>query len=61
MDINFVEQLVCSDCGLVFGELLAFGDGLYADLICPRCGASEGAVSSIECLYNTARASLIRP
>jgi hypothetical protein len=28
--------------------------------ICPRCGAGHGAISTIECLYDTAWASLMR-
>ncbi len=59
MDIDFVEQLMCSDCGLVYGEMLVLSDR-DDDRICPRCGAGHGAVSSIECVYGTAQASLIR-
>lgn len=57
---NLIEQLVCSDCGLVYGEMLAFDGRQGQDKTCPRCGACEGAVSSIQCLYHTAQASLIR-
>jgi hypothetical protein len=60
MDIDFVEQLVCSDCELVYGETLVLRDGHAAHMTCPRCGAGDGAVSSIECVYGTAQASLIR-
>lgn len=61
MDIDFSEQLVCSNCGLVYDEMLAFENHRGNDKTCPRCGASEGAVSPIECLYKTAQATLIRP
>jgi hypothetical protein len=60
MDINFIEQLVCSDCGFVYGEMLVFESNKGADRICPHCGAGDGAVSAIECIYGTAQASLIR-
>ncbi|RUL63441.1 hypothetical protein EKH79_13715 [Dyella dinghuensis] len=60
MDIDFVEQLVCSDCGLVYGVMLVFNDGHGPDRTCPRCGASDGAISPLECIYHTAQASLIR-
>jgi rubredoxin len=60
MDTDFVEQFVCSDCHLVYGEILAFDSNQGIDRICPRCGAGNGAVSAIECIYDTAQASLIR-
>jgi rubredoxin len=60
MDTDFVEQFVCSDCHLVYGEILAFDSNQGIDRICPRCGAGNGAVAAIECIYNTAQASLIR-
>ena len=60
MDTDFVEQFVCSDCHLVYGEILAFDSNQGMDRICPRCGEGNGAVSAIECIYNTAQASLIR-
>jgi hypothetical protein len=60
MDIDLVEQLVCSDCGLVYGEMLAF-DGHQANgKTCPRCGACDGAVSPLRYLYDLAQASLTR-
>jgi rubredoxin len=60
MDINFIEQLMCSDCGFVYGEMLALDANHSADKICPRCGASDGALSPLECVYHTAQASLTR-
>lgn len=60
MDIDFIEQLVCADCSLVYGEMLAFDSHHGVERACPRCGACEGAVSPIECLYDTAQATLIR-
>jgi hypothetical protein len=57
---NLIEQLVCSDCGLVYGEMLAFDRPQGQDKNCPRCGAGDGAASSIQCLYHAAQASLIR-
>lgn len=59
MDSDFVEQLLCADCGLVYGEMLA-RDDRNDDRICPRCGAGHGAISSVECVYATAHASLVR-
>jgi hypothetical protein len=60
LDIDLIEQLVCSDCGLVYGEMLALDGHHGKDKICPRCGAGDGAVSSIDCLYHAAQASLMR-
>jgi rubredoxin len=60
MDIDLIEQLVCSDCGFVYGEMLAFDVAHSADKTCPQCGASDGAISPLECVYHTAHASLTR-
>jgi hypothetical protein len=61
MDNDFIQQFVCSDCRLVYGEILAFDSHPERDPpICPRCGAGDGAVSTTECIYDTAWASLMR-
>ena len=60
MDKDFTQQFVCSDCRLVYGETLAFDSDTDGDRICPHCGACNGAASTIECIYDTAWASLIR-
>jgi rubredoxin len=60
MDMDFVEQLICSDCGLVYGEMLAFESQHGAALVCPRCGAGDGAVTPIAYIYGLAQASLNR-
>jgi uncharacterized paraquat-inducible protein A len=60
MDIGVIEQLVCSDCGLVYGEPLIFSAHEHVAATCPRCGACDGSVSSLDCVYGTAQASLIR-
>lgn len=61
MDNDFTQSFVCSDCRLVYGEVLAFDGHADADPpVCPRCGAGNGAVSTIECVYDTAWASLMR-
>ncbi len=60
MDTDYIEQFVCSDCRFVYGEMLAFDSTQGMDKICPRCGAGNGAVSAIECVYDIAQASLIR-
>jgi hypothetical protein len=61
MDNDFIQQFVCADCRLVYGEVLAFDSHPDGDPpICPRCGAGNGAVSTIECVYDTAWASLMR-
>jgi rubredoxin len=61
MDNDFIQQFVCSDCRLVYDEVLVF-DSHHPDRdrICPRCGAGNGYVSTIECIYDTAWASLMR-
>jgi hypothetical protein len=60
MDSDFTQQFVCSDCRFVYGEILASDTHSDRDEICPCCGASNGAVSTIECIYDTAWASLMR-
>jgi rubredoxin len=60
MDIDFNEQLVCSDCGFVYGEMLTLDHARDADRTCPHCGAGDGAISPLECVYHTAHASLTR-
>jgi rubredoxin len=60
MDNDFIQQFVCSDCRLVYGEVLVFDSHPDRDGICPRCGAGNGSVSTIECIYDTAWASLMR-
>ncbi|MBM7123852.1 hypothetical protein ACFFJT_14640 [Dyella flava] len=60
MDIDFIEQFICSDCGFVYGEMLAFhgSHNHHTNRACPSCGA--GAVSSLECVYHVSQALLIR-
>ena len=60
MDVDLTEQLVCSDCDLVYGEMLAFGGHRHNDIICPRCGARDGAVAPLRYLYDVTKASLMR-
>ena len=60
MDNDFIEQLVCSDCGFVYGDTLVSNTAHDANRTCPRCGADDGAISPLECMYHTAQASLIR-
>jgi len=60
MDNDFIQQFVCSDCHHVYGEVLALDNHSDRNGICPRCGAGHGAASTIECIYDTAWASLMR-
>ena len=61
MDNDFIQQFVCADCRRVYAEVLAFDSHADTDPpICPHCGAGNGAVSTIECVYDTAWASLMR-
>lgn len=61
MDNDFNQPFVCADCRFVYGEILAFDSHPDRDPPpCPRCGARNGAVSTIECIYDTAWASLMR-
>jgi hypothetical protein len=60
LDIDLTEQLICSDCGLVYGEMLAFDGHQDKDKTCPRCGASDGAVSPLRHVYDLAKAQLMR-
>ena len=60
MDNDFTQQFVCTDCRFVYGERLAFDSDADRERICPRCGTRNGAASTIECIYDTAWASLMR-
>jgi hypothetical protein len=60
MDNDFIQQFVCSDCRHVYGEILALDSHPDRERICPRCGACNGAVLAIECIYDAAWASLMR-
>jgi rubredoxin len=60
MDTDFIEHMACSDCGLVYSEMLAMDSHHGSDKTCPHCGAGHGAASSLRYLYAIAQASLMR-
>jgi rubredoxin len=60
MDNHFFERLVCSACELVYHESQALDATTRVSMTCPRCGACDSTVSSIECIYGAAQALLMR-